>query len=45
MSNKLIIKIIREIRKKPVFKLEKDFSINNIETLKSEIDEIVSKNT
>jgi DNA-binding transcriptional regulator GbsR (MarR family) len=44
MSNKLIVKTSGKSDKKNIYKIEKDFSINNIEAVKSEIDEIISKN-
>lgn len=44
MSVKLINKTSGKSDKKLVFKIEKDFSLNNIEQLKSELDEILTKN-
>lgn len=43
MSNK-ILKPSGKVDKKPAFRLEKDFSINNVEHVKAEIDEIAEKN-
>jgi MFS superfamily sulfate permease-like transporter len=43
MSNKLISKISGKSDKKQIFRIEKEFSINNIVGIKSELDEIVSK--
>jgi DNA-binding transcriptional regulator GbsR (MarR family) len=44
MSSKLITKTTGKIDKKPVFTLEKDFSLNNISQVKNELDEIIDKN-
>ncbi len=44
MSNKLVTKSSGKSDKKQIFKIEKDFSINNIEAIKNELDEIVAKN-
>lgn len=43
MSAKLINKTSGKSDKKAIFKIEKDFSLNNIGQLKSELDEILTK--
>ncbi len=44
MSNKIIIKSSGKSDKIAVFKIEKDFSVYNIEQVKKELDEIIEKN-
>jgi MFS superfamily sulfate permease-like transporter len=44
MSTKHVIKISGKSDKKPIYRIEKDFSINNITHIKKELDEIVEKN-
>lgn len=44
MNNKHITKTSGKSDKKPVFMIEKDFSINNIEKIKKEFDDIIEKN-
>jgi MFS superfamily sulfate permease-like transporter len=44
MSNKVIVKTSGKSDKIAVFKIEKDFSIYNIEQVKKELDEIIEKN-
>jgi DNA-binding transcriptional regulator GbsR (MarR family) len=44
MSAKHVIKISGKSDKKPIYRIEKDFSINNITHIKKELDEIVDKN-
>ncbi len=43
MSNKLVIKTSGKSDKKAIYRIEKDFSINNIASVKKELDEIVEK--
>jgi DNA-binding transcriptional regulator GbsR (MarR family) len=45
MSDKLVSKISGKGDKKNIFRIEKDFSINNIELIKSELDNILEKNS
>ncbi len=44
MSTKHVIKTSGKSDKKPIYRIEKDFSINNISHVKKELDEIVAKN-
>jgi DNA-binding transcriptional regulator GbsR (MarR family) len=44
MGIKHVIKTSGRSDKKTIFKIEKDFSINNITHVKKELDEIVNKN-
>ena len=44
MSTKHVIKTSGRSDKKTIYKIEKDFSINNITHIKKELDEIVNKN-
>lgn len=44
MSSKLITKISAKSDKKPIFRIEKDFSITNIQLIKDELDNIVKDN-
>jgi len=44
MSTKHVIKTSGKSDKKPIYRIEKDFSINNITHIKKELDEIVEKN-
>ena len=44
MGNKHITKVSGKSEKVPIFRIEKDFSINNIEQVKKELDDIMEKN-
>jgi len=44
MSAKHVVKTSTKSDKKPVYRIEKDFSINNIAQIKKELDELVDKN-
>lgn len=43
MSTKLLTKTTGKSDKKVTYKIEKDFSINNVEIVKNEINEIINK--
>jgi len=43
MAKNLIIKTSGKVDKKVVYKVEKDFSINNVEMIKKELEEIIGK--
>ena len=45
MSTKLITKVSGKSDKKAIFRIEKDFSIINIEQIKQELNDIIEKNT
>jgi hypothetical protein len=44
MSKNLVTKISGKTDKKVIYRIEKDFSINNIDLIKTELSEIVAKN-
>jgi MFS superfamily sulfate permease-like transporter len=44
MSTKHVIKTSGKLDKKIIYRIEKDFSINNISNVKKELDELVNKN-
>jgi regulator of replication initiation timing len=45
MNTKIINKISGKSDKKPIFRIEKDFSITNIEHIKQELNDLMEKNT